>query len=423
MENKPVAIVLFGGICSGKTTFATKFEKEFDFNVISKDRSILESEILCRKGIHKTWEVIREETINYYAEKKASIILDETVRIGRLSKLKENNYQIIGVKLNVDFNTQKMRMENRNNRQKEILMELSSILDMNISAMKQADRRDLWRSSNIYEYVAPHLRNKFDSLIFEIYTLGCHYIKHENPNPTCFSELSSVIEIDSTNSFQDLDIDFIISNSIPFKEFAKKYLKRIRYCIWDVGGVIYKYTLSYLDKWCESNTQNPLRYIHTKGTFDYDPYMKGEVSFSDLCKQLCEFYDVEYHLNREKEIEDVFWQGVSEDFPLTHNLMKLVEKNNITNCILSNALPILLESGEYQKFVGDKFRFYSFDLHMLKPDDSIYVAVKEKLGCSFHEMVFVDDKIENVNSAIELGIYSIQYNNELDKDLFFKTLS
>lgn len=422
MENNPIAIVLFGGVCSGKTTFATKFEKEFNFNVISKDRSILESEILCRKGIWKKWEIIREETINYYAEKKVPIVLDETVRIGRLTKLKENNYQIIGVKLNVDLHTRNIRMKNRNNRQKEILFELSSIININLSTMKQSDRRNLWRSSNIYERVLPHLRNRFDSLIFEIYTLGCHYIKHENPNPVCFSELSSVIEIDSTKSFKDLNIDFIISNSIPFKSFSENYLKKIKYCIWDVGGVVYKYTLSYLEKWCESNTRNSLRYIHTKGTFNYDSYMKGEISFNVLCKQLCDFYDVEYNIDREKEIANTLWQGVSEDFSLTHKLMKIIKNNNIINCILSNALPILVESGKYQKFVEEKFRFYSFDLHMLKPDSDIYITVKEKLGCSFHEMVFIDDKIENINSAIELGIYSIQYGNELDKDVFFKIL-
>lgn len=423
MRNKPIAIVLFGGICSGKTTFATKFEKEFNFNVISKDRCILESEISCRKGMSKTWEIIREETISNYVQRKVPIILDETVRIGRLAKLKENNYQIIGVKLNIDKDIQKIRIENRNKRQKEVLIELSSILNMNISTMAQADRRNLWRSPDIYKYVAPQLRKKFDLLMYEIYTLGCHYIKHEEPNPTCFSELSTVIEIDSNKSFQDLNLDFIISNSTSFETFAANYFKKVKYCIWDVGGVVYKYTLSYLDNWCKVNTRNSHKYLQKKGTFNYDPYMKGEISFNILCRQLCDFYDIEYFPSREKEIEDVFWQGVSEDFPLTHRLMRLIQKRNMTNCILSNALPILVESGKYQQYVEEKHRFYSFDLQMLKPDNDIYIAVRDKLGCSFHEMVFIDDKTENLNSAIELGIYSMQYSDKLDEILFFKILS
>jgi dephospho-CoA kinase len=41
----PIALILFGGICSGKTTFAETIEGRYGFTVISKDRCIYESDL------------------------------------------------------------------------------------------------------------------------------------------------------------------------------------------------------------------------------------------------------------------------------------------------------------------------------------------------------------------------------------------
>lgn len=46
MKHKtPIAILIFGRICSGKTTLAKNLEENYAFHVISKDRCILECEL------------------------------------------------------------------------------------------------------------------------------------------------------------------------------------------------------------------------------------------------------------------------------------------------------------------------------------------------------------------------------------------
>ena len=69
----------------------------------------------------------------------------------------------------------------------------------------------------------------------------------------------------------------------------------IKYCIWDVGNVIYNYTLEPVHDWCERRTADRETFLRNKGKFSYNNYMKGLVPYAELCRQLCDFYDVPYH--------------------------------------------------------------------------------------------------------------------------------
>ncbi len=80
----------------------------------------------------------------------------------------------------------------------------------------------------------------------------------------------------------------------------------------------------------------------------------------------------------------------------------------IENCILSNALPLLSETAPAQ--VKKEYRFASFDLKLLKPNPEIYEEVRRRLGCQFDEMIFIDDKEKNVQSAAKLGIHGIVFD-------------
>lgn len=69
----------------------------------------------------------------------------------------------------------------------------------------------------------------------------------------------------------------------------------IKYCIWDVGNVIYNYTLEPVHDWCERRTADRETFLRNKGKFSYNNYMKGLVPYAELCRQLCDFYAVPYH--------------------------------------------------------------------------------------------------------------------------------
>lgn len=65
--------------------------------------------------------------------------------------------------------------------------------------------------------------------------------------------------------------------------------------------------------------------------------------------------------------------------------------------------------------------FFSFDLHMAKPDPNIFLYALDHYGMNAEETLFFDDSIENINIAKSLGLktYLIK-KGELVRTLFHK---
>lgn len=184
----------------------------------------------------------------------------------------------------------------------------------------------------------------------------------------------------------------------------------IKYCIWDVGKVIYDFSFQPLDVFCQAKTTNLELYKQRRGLLDYDDYMKGKISFEEWCQNLCEFYCLPFTMTSAEEINLAMHEGVSPIFEVTRYLMQEMPTRGIGNCILSNALPNLADTGNLENLVKPEHLFCSFDIGLLKPDAAIYEYVRAKLGCEFEDLIFVDDKTENVKSAAKLGIHSILFN-------------
>jgi putative hydrolase of the HAD superfamily len=51
---------------------------------------------------------------------------------------------------------------------------------------------------------------------------------------------------------------------------------------------------------------------------------------------------------------------------------------------------------------------------IMKPDPEIYIRTLQRLGCRPQASVFIDDTKENVEAAIKLGMYGIQFTPVLD---------
>ena len=189
-------------------------------------------------------------------------------------------------------------------------------------------------------------------------------------------------------------------------------MTNIKYAIFDVGQVIYPYTLAPVYELMKNKTQEPhiFNNKHTPYDYDYKPYMKGEMSDTEFAKELCFFCRVEYNQDTFNEINEALHQGCGERFAETQKAIKILKNNNIEVCLLSNALPILADTGK--NIAKPQYTFTSYNLGLLKPDPEIYKTVKEKLGVEFNEIMFIDDKEKNVMSAKNLGIHGIVYKKE-----------
>lgn len=186
----------------------------------------------------------------------------------------------------------------------------------------------------------------------------------------------------------------------------------VRFCIFDVGGVCYPYSLTPLNDYLRTQTEDVSFFNAKNGakSYDYKPFMLGKMSYKNFCKDLCQHCKVHNNSKVRIHINRALHEGVGHFFPETMDLMKNLRRKGVNVCLLSNALPNLENTASHLTF--PKFTFTSFELGLLKPDPKIYETVLERLNARPQEVIFIDDKETNVKAAQKLGIHGIVFERE-----------
>jgi putative hydrolase of the HAD superfamily len=95
--------------------------------------------------------------------------------------------------------------------------------------------------------------------------------------------------------------------------------------------------------------------------------------------------------------------------PAALQLMRDIKASGFRLGILSN-IPHDFPRDSVPVFAEADFAVYSCDLGIIKPETGIYEKLREKAGCLYEEIVFFDDKVDNVNKAKELGIQAFLWD-------------
>jgi epoxide hydrolase-like predicted phosphatase len=123
-----------------------------------------------------------------------------------------------------------------------------------------------------------------------------------------------------------------------------------------------------------------------------------------------------------EKFQNEFWGGDTLDQDLVRFTILLKEKYSIG--LLSNAW-----SGA-RELLTRKFGFldlfdvsvFSAEVKMAKPDPKFYFWMMEKLNLRSEETIFVDDFIENITAAKELGLRTVHFNNTMEAIAEINTL-
>ncbi len=185
-------------------------------------------------------------------------------------------------------------------------------------------------------------------------------------------------------------------------------MKKIKYCIWDVGQTIYEYSLDPLHDYLKTITTDKDEFSQRKGRFSYNEYMKGNVSWDNLCKSLSEYY---FSDNLNKDIvKEKFFEGIGSYYPQSQNTINYLNNLGIQNGILSNALPVLARTTDCVDNLNKAYCFTSYEMGLLKPDKEIFKELIGHLNAAPEEIIFIDDKPKNIKAAQSIGINGIVYN-------------
>lgn len=119
------------------------------------------------------------------------------------------------------------------------------------------------------------------------------------------------------------------------------------------------------------------------------------------------------HINGEKlhDFRERFWQGDRLDIELVNFIRSL--KPTHTTALLSNAWTGARKVLTKSKPCIDAFHIsvFSCEVGLMKPDPEIYRYILRLSGANPEEAIFVDDALENIESANKLGIHGIQFKN------------
>ncbi|MFW9939764.1 MAG: HAD family hydrolase [Promethearchaeota archaeon] len=192
----------------------------------------------------------------------------------------------------------------------------------------------------------------------------------------------------------------------------------IKTVIFDLGGVIVD--LDFSNFYNKIISQSPLNKPQTPIILEFfrqsDIYHQGLMNDDEFYHLACDLLQV-CELDQ-KDFYNAFNSIVSGFNPEIVEIIEKIKQNNEVKLLcLSN-----INSSHWEYLIKKKWDFLEYfdefilshEVHMTKPDKKIFKYVIEKSDCKPEEIVFIDDGINNVRSAQELGIIGIKFTNKED---------
>jgi len=144
-----------------------------------------------------------------------------------------------------------------------------------------------------------------------------------------------------------------------------------------------------------------------------DEYDRGTIDARGYYRKVFAELAVDIDMNRIDEIiktDFESWKNINKE---TTALMKDVKKAGYTLGILSNMPHDFLAWARKTQpvFSLPQVGLFSCEVNLVKPEEAIYQKLLSILGVRAEEVVFFDDKIENVKSAGALGINALLWKD------------
>ena len=202
--------------------------------------------------------------------------------------------------------------------------------------------------------------------------------------------------------------------------------EKIKNIIFDLGGVILDIDESMAIHELEKLPINNLELIHGEEFKAIDErFEKGIITAATFRKRVKKLFG----LNRLSDVDfDFVWNSVLLDIP-RERIQALEEiKQHYNIFLMSNTNEI-----HYDLYVRDlQLRFgykqfddlfdksyFSFDVHLLKPDPLFFEFILDQQGLKPEETLFIDDTAANVLEARKMGIHTFHiHRDELVRNFF-----
>ncbi len=190
----------------------------------------------------------------------------------------------------------------------------------------------------------------------------------------------------------------------------KKIFSTIKNIIFDFGGVIIDIDPNAVVNNLKDNGFTDFQRLKEPEFVNIlNQFEKGIIRAETFRKKVCSFLNMPLNKNKFDDI----WNSMLYDIPERRiNLIKNL-KPNYHVYLMSNSNEI-----HYDMFVRDlqlRFgyrefdnlfdkSFFSFDLHLMKPDPDVFTYIFDHYDLKPEETLFIDDTPENILSAQKMGM-------------------
>ncbi|MFX0056949.1 MAG: HAD family hydrolase [Candidatus Hodarchaeota archaeon] len=202
---------------------------------------------------------------------------------------------------------------------------------------------------------------------------------------------------------------------------------KIKCVIFDLGDVIID--LDFSRFFNEVITPSPLNKPKTPIMLEFfrqsDTYHQGKITDEEFYQQACEILQI--CMLGQKEFFNAFNSIISDlNLEMVEIVRKIRQLNKLKMMCISNINSSHWNYLKKQRWdiweLFDEF-ILSHEIQMTKPDPNIFKYAIKKAGCKAREILFIDDGMNNVRAAKELGINAIRYidlQNLIDELKVFK---
>jgi putative hydrolase of the HAD superfamily len=142
-------------------------------------------------------------------------------------------------------------------------------------------------------------------------------------------------------------------------------------------------------------------------------YDRGDVDATQYWKQHAHTAPVKLSAEQIARLVFVDSEGWSHLNAVCVDWVRLLHSAGLRLALLSN-MPLELKNhllGRQEWFSCFDHLVFSCDVHMVKPDSRIYQHCLKLLQLPPHEVLFLDDKPENVRGAMDLGIHGLIFDS------------
>ncbi|ASJ21878.1 HAD-IA family hydrolase [Brachyspira hampsonii] len=197
----------------------------------------------------------------------------------------------------------------------------------------------------------------------------------------------------------------------------------IKNIISDIGNVLYEFSVNeFMNKYIDSEDREQF----LQSSFlneNWNLMDKGDLAFNDARKLF-----IQMNPKYKKIIDDLFDSALTLCLNKNHNNISLLKeyKNKGYDIYYLSNMPA--ETFEVLRKETDFFDntciggVVSAHVKMIKPNKDIYEYFLTKFALKADECLFIDDNINNVNSALEMGINAVQLKKIDDMKIILKDM-